>query len=162
MDPADIPALALQLNAKQLRELTGMSEHASEWITKAVGMTVEDFSNEVRSKLQGVAAELVEKLKNDVNELKPMQRVIAMGILMDKLNTQPKAVSQALHIHLKGDIGGALKSILGPAGERISAADRAFCNTGQLIEVTATPSQYTGPTALDATARDVESRAKKQ
>ena len=121
-DPADLPRLALfAKNREQLMEQTGLPHHAASALRAATIQNVEDFAESQRAKLQELFDTLSAKLARETDQLTAMQTAITLGIVADKLNQAPKAINQALHLHIKGDATSALQSILGPAAKSVFA-----------------------------------------
>jgi hypothetical protein len=100
-------------------EQTGLGKDAATVLRAATVKNIEDFAEEQRGRLQELAEDLARDAKASMASLRPMEKVIALGIVTDKLNQAPKAVSQSLHLHIKGDAEGALKAILGPAAQSV-------------------------------------------
>lgn len=95
-------------------------------LRKAAGATIEEFREIQRTQLQHLLDDLGDKLHDEIAALSPYQKVIAYGILTDKLHNQPQSVTNSLHIHLKGgDSSSALRSILGPAADKLLSAKPA-------------------------------------
>ena len=119
-DPADLPIICLYArNRQEIMEQTGLGKDAATVLRAATVKNIEDFAEEQRGRLQELAEELAKDARQSLDRLKPMEKVIALGIVTDKLNNAPKAVNQSLHLHIKGDSEGALKAILGPAAQSV-------------------------------------------
>jgi hypothetical protein len=98
---------------------TGLPQSKATAIRAATVQNVEDFAEAQRAKLQELFDALSAKLARETDQLTAMQTAITLGIVSDKLNQAPKAISQALHLHIKGDAGTALAAILGPAAKSV-------------------------------------------
>lgn len=132
--------MALELNRADLAEQAGVSLHAAEAMKKLTKLSLEDFQERQRDQLQSILVKLGEHIEREIEDLSPAQKAITYGILSDKLANQPKALTQNLHIHLKGgDSAGALKALLGPQGDSIFAQTRQRTNNvSASVDVTAT------------------------
>lgn len=140
--------MALSMSSRELTNATGVSEDDALAIRRATGLTVAEFADEQRPKLQRTLDKLLTKIEQEVESLKGPQAAIVYGILHDKHGTEAKTINQALHIHLKGtDAGSALKSILGPQANSIFPAprpqDSKAPNYLEPVDVTATDATTT-------------------
>lgn len=119
-DPKDLPTICLYApNREAIMEQTGLGKDAATVLRAATVKNIEDFAEEQRGRLQELAEQLAKDARASMGNLRPMEKVIALGIVTDKLNQAPKAINQALHLHIKGDAGSALASILGPAAQSV-------------------------------------------
>jgi nucleotidyltransferase/DNA polymerase involved in DNA repair len=100
-------------------EQTGLGRTEAETVRALTVQTVEDFQERQRAQLQDILGELGGMIRAELDKLSPAQKAITYGILADKLATQPKALTQNLHLHIKGDASSALASILGPAAQSV-------------------------------------------
>jgi len=126
-------------------EQTGLGRTEAETARALTVQTVEEFQERQRAQLQDILGELGQMIRADLDKLSPAQKAITYGILADKLATQPKQLTQNLHLHIKGDGKSALAAILGPAAQSIfshpSAQDSKAPNylpsrpTGPIIDV---------------------------
>ena len=107
---------------EQLAKKTGIGHDAARTIKKVMDMTVEEFQDAQRAKLQRVADLALSQAEKALPKASALQAATAYGIFSDKLN-KPVA-NQTLHIHLApGDRSGAISALLGKHGERVSSAD---------------------------------------
>jgi hypothetical protein len=159
----ELAAACLGKGYREIMEETGLGEPSARTLTKVTGLSVAEFIEAQRPKLQRTLEKLLDKIDREADSLKPAAAAVVYGILHDKHGTEAQRINQAVHIHLKtGDANSALKALFGPAVDSISSArPRKVNNETNPIEVVATPVQHTGPTALDATARDSVSTAKR-
>ena len=126
LSPAEIAEAATRATGyRQLKEETGLSEPDARAVMRATNMTADEFADYQRSKLQDLADKLASKAAKEIEQLSPMQTVISLGVVTDKINQGPKAVNQSLHLHIKGDPGSALAAILGPAAKSVFSASPA-------------------------------------
>ena len=106
---------------EQLAKKTGIGHDAARTIKKVMDMTVEEFQDAQRAKLQRVADLALSQAEKALPKASALQAATAYGIFSDKLN-KPVA-NQTLHIHLApGDRSGAISALLGKHGERVSSA----------------------------------------
>ena len=120
VSPAEIAEAAARATGyRQLKEETGISADDAKAIMRTTKMTAEEFAEYQRGKLQDLADKLASKAAQEIEQLTPMQTVISLGVVTDKINQGPKAVNQSLHLHIKGDAGSALAAILGPAAQSV-------------------------------------------
>lgn len=123
MPPENVGEIALACEGyRDLNKQTGIGEIASRAIMHVTKMTAEEFADHQRTRLQSLADKLAKKAESEVESLTPMQTVIGLGVVTDKINQGPKAVNQSLHLHIKGDAGSALSAILGPAAKSVFSA----------------------------------------
>ena len=123
LPPDQLAAVALRNGRTGIMRQGGVGEDCARMLRKMAGATIEEFREMHRADLQHLVTDLGARLKDEVAALSPYQKVIAYGILTDKLHNQPQSVSNSLHIHLKGgDSSSALRSILGPAADKLLAA----------------------------------------
>ena len=123
VDPAQLPAIAVHCSGRQqLMEETGISKHDAEVLARVTKQNIEEFAETQRQQLQPILVRLADKIAAEMDSMKPAQAAIVYGILSDKLANQPKAITQALHLHIKGDAGSALAAILGPAAQSVFRA----------------------------------------
>lgn len=115
-------AAARATGYRQLKEETGLSEPDARAVMRATKMTADEFADYQRGRLQDLADKLATKAAQEIEQLSPMQTVISLGVVTDKINQGPKAVSQSLHLHIKGDASSALQAILGPAAKSVFSA----------------------------------------
>lgn len=121
--PDQLAAVALRNGRTGIMRQGGVGEDCARMLRKAAGATIEEFREIQRTQLQHLVDDLGSRLQEEIEDLSPYQKVIAYGILTDKLQNQPQSVTNSLHIHLKGgDSSSALRSILGPAADKLLAA----------------------------------------
>lgn len=118
---------------------TGLSQGDCRTLIRVSNKTIEEFSDEQRGRLQTVFSDLLEDFYRDKEKLTPMQRAIALGIIADKLNQAPKAVSQSLHLHIKGDASSALQAILGPAAKSVFQPPPEKDNMTEVVKIKQRP-----------------------
>lgn len=100
-------------------EQTGLGRAEADAARALTVQTVEEFQEKQRAQLQDILGELGGMIRADLDKLSPAQKAITYGILADKLATQPKQLTQNLHLHIKGDGKSALAAILGPAAQSV-------------------------------------------
>jgi hypothetical protein len=150
---SELPRMALELNREQLAEQSGVSKHVAETMRTVTRYTVEDFQEKQRDQLQGILVKLGQRIEDEIERLSPAQKAITYGILADKLANQPRALTQSLHIHIKGgDAGSALRALLGPQGDSIFGRPPPPTNNASApVDVTAIPvTDATPPHASDS------------
>ena len=117
----DIPIVSLMSKGRHpLSKATGISKDDASTIQKVTGMTVEEFQDTQRAKLQQVMELALAQTELMLPKASALQSATVYGILDDK-HGRPKAGNQTLHIHLApGDRMGAISALLGKHGERVS------------------------------------------
>ena len=140
VDPGELPGIALRArNRDQLMAETGLSQGDARALIRVSNQTIDEFADEQRGKLQTVFAELLADFYAEKEKLSPMQKAIALGIIADKLNQAPKAINQALHLHIKGDTGSALAAILGPAAKPVFQPAAPNANMTEVVKIKQRP-----------------------
>jgi hypothetical protein len=121
LSPEQLAEESLKAGSRvKLMARTGIGEESARLLRKAAGASMEEFRELQRVQLQGMLDKLGNKLEQEIDDLSSYQKVIAYGILTDKLHNQPQSINNSLHIHLKGgDSASALRSILGPAADKL-------------------------------------------
>lgn len=126
VDAEKLATVALGHGRSEIMAQTGVGEDAARVIRRVANATIEEYREIQRTQLQGMLEKLGQRLETEIEELNPYQKVIAYGILTDKLHNQPQSLNNSLHIHLKGgDSASALRSILGPAADKLLNAKPA-------------------------------------
>jgi hypothetical protein len=142
--PDEIPAIALGKTAAQIQAATGVSQHDAEAIARVAKMSVDEFAQASREALQPIMSRLLQKISGEMDTLKGAQAAIVYGILADKYQQGPKVLNQALHLHIKGDAGSALRTILGPAAQSVFAdAGKQDSKAPNYLDVATVPSDAT-------------------
>ena len=107
----------------ELAKKTGIGESAARTIKKVMDMTVEEFQEAQRAKLQRVADLALSRAEEALPKASALQAATAYGIFHDKIS-KPNATHQTLHIHLAaGDRSGAVAALLGKHAERVSPTE---------------------------------------
>jgi hypothetical protein len=121
----ELKALALELPIRALSKKTGISDNDCRIIKRITDMTVEEFQEDQRAKLQEMADLALAQAKSTIGKASALQAATVMGICADKLSNQPK-VTNNLHVHLKeSDRGELLGALLGRQMERnVSVSSR--------------------------------------
>jgi hypothetical protein len=115
----ELAALALELPVRRLSKKTGISDNDCRIIKRITDMTVEEFQEDQRTKLQEMQDMALQQAKATIGKASALQAATVMGICADKLSNQPKSVTQNLHVHLKeSDREDFLASLLGRQKER--------------------------------------------
>jgi hypothetical protein len=141
----DIPIVSLMSKGRHpLSKATGISKDDASTIQKVTGMTVEEFQEKQRDKLQKVMDLALAQTELMLPKASALQSATVYGILDDK-HGRPKAGNQTLHIHLApGDRSGAISALLGKHGERVSGnGDSVSTRPGSVS--TRSDSVSTGP-----------------
>lgn len=148
--PDEVPAIALGKTAAQIQAATGVSQHDAEAIARVAKMSVDEFAQASREALQPIMARLLDKISGEMDTLKGAQSAIVYGILADKYQQGPKVLNQALHLHIKGDAGSALRTILGPAAQSVFAGEpRQDSKAPNYIDTAASPVATVDPVSPD-------------
>jgi hypothetical protein len=149
VDADELARLALGGSGrKHLAKLTGITEHDARTIVKVTGMTVEEFQEDQRKKMQVVADMALARTQETIGEASALQSATVYGILADKMDKQPK-VTNNLHVHLKeADRGDLLTVLMGRQQERRASVlaqhdqntkeARIPGHTGPVIDITPT------------------------
>jgi len=119
----EIPIVSLMTKGRHpLSKATGISKDDASTIQKVTGMTVEEFQDTQRAKLQQVMELALAQTELMLPKASALQSATVYGILDDK-HGRPKAGNQTLHIHLApGDRMGAISALLGKHVERVSGS----------------------------------------
>lgn len=131
------------MGRRELAKQSGIGQDAARTIKKVMNMTIEEFQEAQRVKLQRVADLALSRAEEALPKASALQAATAYGIFSDKIN-RPGPTSQTLHIHLaSGDRSGAIAALLGKHGERVSSRCEPVStrsdsvSTGPVIELNA-------------------------
>ena len=114
----------------RIKKDIGLGDDAARLMVKVTGLTIEQFQEIQRTKLQEAADMALEQTKDQLGRANALQAATVYGIFSDKIHRQPNNVTQNLHLHISdGNRGGLLKAILGRAEERVSSCDSVSTTT---------------------------------
>jgi hypothetical protein len=97
---------------KHLKKITGVSEDDAKSILRITGMTVEEFKEDQRKKLQEVSDMALTRVRETINEAGPLAAATCYGIFNDKLAKANPGPTNNLHLHLKETDRDALLAVL--------------------------------------------------
>lgn len=164
LDPQAIidATLRPKANGAKLAKITGIGRDVSRHIMRVTEMTVEQFQEAQKAKLQAAMDLALQQTQDTMHKASALQAATVYGILGDKL-ARPGPTNQTLHIHLAaGDRSGAIAALLGKHGERVSGErDSVSTRPGSVstgkpsptIDAEATPILHTGDSQSPAKPR---------
>lgn len=136
-----------------LSKATSISDTDAKVIKRVTTLTVEEFQEAQKAKLQEAMDMALDQTKATMHKASSLQAATVYGILGDKL-ARPGPTNQTLHIHLAaGDRAGAVAALLGKHGERVLpkcdpvSTRRDSVSTGPVIDLETTepgPLLHTG------------------
>jgi hypothetical protein len=114
----ELAAIAIELPIRALSKKTGISSNDARIMKRVTSMTIEEFQENQRTKLQEMHDLALQQAKATIGKASALQAATVMGICADKLDRQPK-VTNNLHVHLKeADRGDLLTVLMGRQNER--------------------------------------------
>jgi hypothetical protein len=97
---------------KHLKKLTNISDADAKSILRVTGMSVEEFKEDQRKKLQEVSDMALSRVRETIDEAGPLAAATCYGIFNDKLAKQNPGPTNNLHLHLKETDRDALLAVL--------------------------------------------------
>jgi hypothetical protein len=100
-----INAAADSLSGKSIRQLTkdyDMSERDARWLSRNQGLCAEEFRELVINRMQVLQEELLDKIRERIDEIPAGQLAVTYGILSDKMNRAQPSIN---NLHLTQKVG---------------------------------------------------------